>query len=246
MVRKILVVDESATMRRIICAMILSNINDAVVDEVANKDEALAWLGQRDCHLILCSLDVVDFLGFELFRELRQEGRDIPFVMLFGKQEKYLKMAKQHGLEEYLVMPCSAKVLTDTINRVCSPVSLRRWQRYSAPGTRAVIEQGPLLLAAEVVNISEGGVLCEFDSQPVLNLAAPVMMAVTFVMEGREFVAAGLYSLMGNIKVVERYSDLTPKRYRAGFVFVAAAEAQPIFEKVFSALEMQAAMPASI
>jgi hypothetical protein len=191
-------------------------------------------------------LDVVDHLGFELYAELRLSGKEIPFVMLFGKQEKYLKLAKKHGLVEYLVMPCSAKLLTDTINRVCNPASLRRSQRYSAPGTVAVIEQGRLAVAAEVVNISDGGLLCEFDAQPLISLALPVMMTVTFAIEGKEFVARGLYSVMGNMKVVERYSDFTPKRVRAGFVFVVATEAKPIFEKVFAALEMLAAMPTTI
>lgn len=243
MVRKILVVDESATMRRIIHAMILANLNDAVVDEVANKEEALTWLAANPCHLILCSLDVVDLRGFELHAELQQGGKEIPFVMLFAKQEKYLQMAKQQGVAEYLIMPCNAKVLTDTINRVCNPVSLRRTQRYSAPGTTALIEQGRLGVEAVVVNISEGGVLCELEATPALNLAAPVMMAVTFTIDGKAVVAAGLYSIMGNMKVVERHSDLTPKLIRVGFVFIVVAEALPIFEKVFTALEMQAAMP---
>lgn len=245
MVRKILVVDESSTMRRIIHTMILANINDAVVEEVANKSEALTWLASKDCHLILCSLDVVDLRGFELYRELQESGKEIPFVMLFAKQEKFLQMAKQHGLAEYLLMPCSAKVLTDTINRVCNPVSLRRSTRYSAQGTTATIEQGRVAVEADVINISEGGVLLEFDHRPELNLTAPVMMAVSFTIEGKKLVAPGLYSTMGNMKVVERHSDLTPKRFRAGFVFVVTTAAKPIFEKVFSALEMQAAMPVS-
>jgi CheY-like chemotaxis protein len=71
MPRKILVVDSSPVMRRIIRTAIQCNLSDVVVLETNDGQEAVAQIKKEKCDLILSSWELPVLDGVELFWKIR-------------------------------------------------------------------------------------------------------------------------------------------------------------------------------
>ena len=227
MARHFLLVEKSDLMRKILHTRILANINDAVISEVLSNDEVIAHIEKNPCNLVLSSWDVTDPKGLDLVKNMRQheKGKSIPCIILIGDEAKYENQLMAAGIKEFLKMPCSPQLLTETINRVCNPVSLRASRRFSPPDTLVYIEQRTAIANGKVLNISAGGLLCDLDYDQAFNFLEPVMMSVVVLLEGKDERVEGLFAVMSNLKVIERNSDFTTKQLRLGVAFVNTPKA---------------------
>ncbi len=244
MPRKIMVVDSSASMRRIIRTKILANINDADVSEANDVSGAMNSLTKDDYHVVLFSRESSsdDWLNFIKAKRDTPTGKYPTSFILFtsSKQQEYLDKIKAYGVNEYQIIPCSGQALAATIDRVFNPYDLRSNKRYNLPGAEAVLAQGQEKLRAEVINISMGGLLCDMNFNPHYNLAAPVMITVNFPVEGEELSTGGAFAIMIRLNVVESNSDFSPKRVRVAYRFaMLPEETKKVFEKVFASVEAQ-------
>lgn len=243
MARKILVVDSSATMRRIICDMILANVNDAELAEASDAEEAWKRMGEEDFHLMLFSWepsgdDWLDF--FKRLREKPAEEQAAALLLTSDVKRSYVQKALDAGVAEYLLIPFTPAELTGTMTRVCNPVTLRHSNRYSLPGTTAVLQQEQKSFKASVINISKGGLLCALDYDPDYKWMAPVMINVTFRIEGEEITATDLFSLPGRFSIVETNPDFTPRKIKiACHFFKVPPAAKKVLEMAFSMAEVQ-------
>ena len=243
MARQILIVDPSASMRRILEAMVLANVNDAVVAHARNAEEATAKVQDQGCHVLIATWERGDHQGLDFFAAVKKRPKrtNIPLIVLVsGAEQGQDNRLQEAGVEEIVSMPCTADVLCDAINRACNPVRLRQSKRYSLPETAVFLEQGTSRLPAALVNISNGGLLCELDFPGHFNCGAPVLLSILFRVDGGELNASGLLSSFTGMKVIARNPDFSPRRIRLAFFFIKVPdEASEILAKVFVHAEQQ-------
>ena len=115
---KVLVVDDSATMRRII----ENNLKAAGYEDVVqagNGLEALSSMAGVDLVLTDWNMPVMD--GLSLVKEIRKNSAfaNVPIVMVTteGAQEEVIEALKQ-GVNDYIVKPFSKQTMLEKIEKV--------------------------------------------------------------------------------------------------------------------------------
>ncbi len=109
---KILVVDDSATVRKLIIN-ILKGADYETVEAVDGVD-ALEKLAQEDIDLIIADLNMPRMNGLELIRTIRKDPvySDIPIVMLTTEgSEEDKKRGFEAGANVYLVKPAPPSLI---------------------------------------------------------------------------------------------------------------------------------------
>ncbi len=109
---KILVVDDSATVRKLI-SNILKGANYETVEAVDGVD-ALEKLAQEDIDLIIADLNMPRMNGLELIKTIRKDPlySDIPIVMLTTEgSEEDKKRGFEAGANVYLVKPAPPSLI---------------------------------------------------------------------------------------------------------------------------------------
>src|SRR5579859_5486880 len=115
---KILIAEDSATIRRLVAARLAADGYDVV--EAADGEEAVALA--RTCHPDLLILDKVmpKLDGFEVVRSLREDPatKSVPIVMLTGStDEEDVLGGLGLGVEEYMPKPFSPRELSARVRR---------------------------------------------------------------------------------------------------------------------------------
>lgn len=115
---RILIVDDHATMRRII-RMQLATLGYRDIDEAADGEEAFAKLRAGHFALVIADWNMEPVTGFDLLRLVRaEEGlRALPFLMITaeGKSEHF-EAAKEAGADGYLAKPFDVPTLKQRID----------------------------------------------------------------------------------------------------------------------------------
>ncbi len=109
---KILVVDDSATVRKLIINILKSADYETV--EAVDGVDALEKLAQEDIDLIIADLNMPRMNGLELIRTIRKDPvySDIPIVMLTTEgSEEDKKRGFEAGANVYLVKPAPPSLI---------------------------------------------------------------------------------------------------------------------------------------
>lgn len=110
---KILAVDDSATMRRIIKNQLKqSGIEE--VDEAENGREALGLLGRGQYDLLITDWNMPEMCGLDLVKEVRRSEpiKSIPILMVTTVSAKEdIVTALKAGVNNYVVKPFDAATL---------------------------------------------------------------------------------------------------------------------------------------
>ena len=243
MARNIIILDNSASMRRIIRTMIPSTINDAVVSDAQNVKEAQDLIEHGQYHLVLFSRESSDKKWLEFAQKrlsLPEEQRTNFAMFTSSKKQDYLAELKRHGIEEYFTIPCEPNDIGKIITRLCTHFAMRKARRYSVPDAIAILAQGSNNFSAEVINFSGGGLLCELDAPAQLHWFMPVMVSMEFVIDGATLKVDGLYSVVRRLMVVEANPDYSPKRIRLACRFISVPEeSKNQLAQVFAVIEKQ-------
>ncbi|MFH1019547.1 MAG: PilZ domain-containing protein [Pseudomonadota bacterium] len=243
MARNIIIMDSSASMRRIIRTMIQATINDAVVSEVQDAEEAQGLIEDAHYHLVLFSRESSNkqWLEFAQKRLSLPEAQRTNFAMFTSsKKQDYLAELKRHGIEEYFIIPCAPNDIGKIITRLCTHFAMRKARRYSVPDTIATLAQGSNGFPAEVINFSGGGMLCELDAPAQLHWFMPVMVSMEFNLDGVALKIPGLYSVARRLMVVEANPDYSPRRIRLACRFISIPEeSKNQLAQVFTVIEKQ-------
>jgi len=115
---KILVVDDSSTMRRIIMNC-LEEIGDNEIVEAVDGLDALMKLKEHNIDLVLTDWNMPNMDGLALLKKLRSnpEFLRVPILMVTTEAEKSnVVVALKEGANNYIVKPFSAEVLQDKID----------------------------------------------------------------------------------------------------------------------------------
>ena len=117
---KILVVDDFATMRRII-KNILRQIGYTNILEADDGSTALAILKKEKVDLVITDWNMPKMSGLELLKAIRSDEslKDIPVMMVTAEalKENIIEAVKA-GVNQYIVKPFTAQTLQEKINKI--------------------------------------------------------------------------------------------------------------------------------
>jgi two-component system chemotaxis response regulator CheY len=114
---KFLVVDDSATMRRIVINS-LQRIGYTDIVEASDGQEAL---GRTDASIefVITDWNMPNMTGLELAREIRARGNGVPILMVTTRSVREdILAAVEAGVSNYIVKPFTPQVLKEKIDQV--------------------------------------------------------------------------------------------------------------------------------
>jgi len=120
---KILVVDDFATMRRII-KNILKQIGFSNIDEADDGEPALAKLHTGGFDLVISDWNMPKMDGLTLLKSVRSDDqlKDLPFLMVTAEaQKENVIEAVKAKVSDYIVKPFTAEVLGEKLDRIFGP-----------------------------------------------------------------------------------------------------------------------------
>jgi len=119
---KILIVDDFATMRKIL-NNILKEIGFTNISQAANGKTALEKLKNTKFDLVFCDWNMPGMLGIDLLKTIRQDDelKKLPFVMVTAEamKDNIIKAVKA-GVTTYIEKPFSAETVRQELNKIFS------------------------------------------------------------------------------------------------------------------------------
>lgn len=116
----ILVVDDFATMRKII-KNILRQLGYVNILEAENGVVALEVLKSEKVGFIVSDWNMPEMTGLELLKAVRasEQWKDLPFLMVTaeGQKENVIEAVK-HRVSNYVVKPFTAELVAEKINKI--------------------------------------------------------------------------------------------------------------------------------
>lgn len=195
--RKVLVIHESHTMRRILAKSIESELSDCDVYEATSPGEGIERLHEDAFHVVVCGNEMTDIDGPGVHAAMRsgRTNKTTPFLLVTASPNRdNLDHLHAAGIKHILSMSSGGHELARRIDSVCDPRQSRKHERLVIPGTTAEIHGPTSNFPAETANLGAGGVLCDItyredfaglltaetmtlhfpDNYPVESLTVPV------------------------------------------------------------------------
>jgi two-component system chemotaxis response regulator CheY len=117
---KVLIVDDFATMRRII-KNVLKQIGFSNILEADDGTTALGVLKETKIDLIISDWNMPKMNGLDLLRKVRNENttKNVPFVMVTAEaQKENVLQAVQAGVSNYIVKPFTADAVKEKLKQI--------------------------------------------------------------------------------------------------------------------------------
>lgn len=117
---KVLVVDDFATMRRIV-KNILRELDFKDILEAENGAAAIKILESQDIDLIVSDWNMPKMTGLELLKWVRanEKTKDLPFLMVTAEaQKENVVEAVKAKVSNYIVKPFTAAVLAEKLAKI--------------------------------------------------------------------------------------------------------------------------------
>ena len=112
-----LVVDDSATMRKIIIRS-LNAVGVASVTEAADGDQAVALFKPGAFDVVLTDWNMPGRSGLEVVKAIRAQDAKVPVIMITTEAEKdRVVQAIQAGVTDYVVKPFTADTLRGKLDK---------------------------------------------------------------------------------------------------------------------------------
>jgi two-component system, chemotaxis family, chemotaxis protein CheY len=119
---KVLIVDDYATMRRII-RNLLTQIGFDDIEEAEDGEKALKKMRAAHYGLVLSDWNMSPVTGLELLKTVRADSAlaKTPFILITAESKpENIVAAKQAGVNNYIIKPFNAETLKTKINAVLS------------------------------------------------------------------------------------------------------------------------------
>lgn len=117
---KILIVDDFATMRRIL-KNILKKIGFTHIIEAEDGSNALKVLEKEKVDLVISDWNMPKMSGIEFLKAVRSNTafKDLPFLMVTAEAQKQnIIEAVQAGVSNYVVKPFTEEVITEKLVKI--------------------------------------------------------------------------------------------------------------------------------
>ncbi len=114
---RVLVADDSSTMRKIILRSLQAvGVNEAT--EAADGSEALSLFKSGKFDIVLTDWNMPGKTGLEVVEEIRARDAKVPIIMVTTEAEKGRVMqAIQAGVSDYLIKPFTADTLREKLQK---------------------------------------------------------------------------------------------------------------------------------
>jgi len=114
---RVLVADDSSTMRKIILRS-LTAVGVDTATEAADGQEAVDKFKPGDFDLVLTDWNMPNKNGLEVITEIRAQDANVPIIMVTTEAEKSRVLeAIQAGVSDYLVKPFTADMLREKLEK---------------------------------------------------------------------------------------------------------------------------------
>ncbi|MGL4943029.1 MAG: response regulator [Thermoguttaceae bacterium] len=114
---RVLVADDSSTMRKIILRS-LQAVGVTEITEAADGQEAVAIFKPGLFDLVLTDWNMPGMTGLEVLKAIRTQDTNIPVIMVTTEAEKSRVLeAIQAGVSDYLVKPFTADTLREKLEK---------------------------------------------------------------------------------------------------------------------------------
>lgn len=101
--KRILLVDDSAALRGSLRALLAEALPEAVVQEAAAAEAALAAVGREPWDLVMLDLSLPDRGGVQALREIRALRPELPVVVMsLPPEEEYRAAMRASGATDYV------------------------------------------------------------------------------------------------------------------------------------------------
>lgn len=117
---KILLIDDFATMRRII-KNLLKDIGYTKVEEANDGDVALEMLNQEPFDFVISDWNMPNMTGIDLLKAVRADDKlkDLPFLMVTAEAKpENVTEALNAGVSNYIVKPFTSVTLKEKIDKI--------------------------------------------------------------------------------------------------------------------------------
>jgi two-component system chemotaxis response regulator CheY len=114
---KVLIVDDYATMRRIIKNQ-LTQLGYTDIDEAATGEDALTKLRKAHYSLVISDWNMEPMTGYDLLRKVRADEKlkTTPFIMITAEAKAdHAIAAREAGADNFILKPFNAAVLENKI-----------------------------------------------------------------------------------------------------------------------------------
>lgn len=116
--KRVLVVDDSATMRMLISVTLRNVLSGLSVTEAENGADALEKLQGQNFDLVLTDMNMPEMDGAQLIREIRGSSKDIPIAVITTKgEEKDRDFGLSLGADGYITKPVKGNELREIVLR---------------------------------------------------------------------------------------------------------------------------------
>ena len=117
---EILIVDDYATMRRIMKNLLIQ-LGFRNITEAVDGSDALGRLRAKAAGLVISDWNMEPMTGLQLLKEVRSDAKlkDMPFIMVTAESKTdNVVAAKQAGVSNYIVKPFNAETLKSKMQSV--------------------------------------------------------------------------------------------------------------------------------
>jgi len=118
---KILIVDNSSTLRRIL-KKCLGKLHYEDIQEAGSRKEALEWLTpEKEINLIFMDWSQPENGGFELLEYIKKEENrhNIPVIIITtAREKKEIIKAVKMGADNYLIKPVTYEIVEEKIKAI--------------------------------------------------------------------------------------------------------------------------------
>ncbi len=118
----VLIVDDEIEIRALL-RKLLADMDCRHIEEAADGGQALARLSQRRFSIVISDWRMAPMSGLDLLQAMRSNNRlaTIPFLMVTAESgAENLAMARNAGVDDYIVKPISAGILRRRSQRLLS------------------------------------------------------------------------------------------------------------------------------
>ena len=123
---KFLVVDDFATMRRIVCGL-LKDLGCHNVEEAEDGVAALAILKSSKFDFVVSDINMPNMNGFDLLKAIKSEHKlkHLPVLMVTAEARKEdILLAAQSGAAGYIVKPFTKATLEEKVHKIMHKLAL--------------------------------------------------------------------------------------------------------------------------
>ncbi|MES1204607.1 MAG: response regulator [Pseudomonadota bacterium] len=116
--KKILVVDDSDTVRQLV-RQALTPAGYEIVEAVDGMDGLAKIRSVADLSAVLCDVNMPIMSGLEMIANVHSDGLPVPIIMLTSEgQPSLIRRAKESGAKGWIVKPFKVDLLLAAVNKV--------------------------------------------------------------------------------------------------------------------------------